>query len=109
MIFNSLFNECIFPEQLLAVAKFSPIFKAGNIEEAGNYKPESILPIFCKVFENNLLFQKQFSFQMNNSTHDAILNLTNDILASFEKGQFTLGVFIDLSNEFDTVSHITTD
>ena len=46
---------------------------------------------------------------MNNSTHDAILNLTNDILASFEKGQFTLGVFIDLSNEFDTVSHITTD
>ena len=52
-----------------------------------------------------MFFPKQFGFQVNNSTHHAILNLTDDILTSFEKGQFTLGVFIDLSKAFDTVNY----
>ena len=43
MIFHSSFNEGIFPEQL-KVAKVSPIFKVGNIEEIGNYRPISVLP-----------------------------------------------------------------
>ena len=117
MIFHSSFNEGIFPEQL-KVAKVSSIFKVGNIEEIRDYRPISVLPIFSKVLEgimynrthqyfkeNNMFFPKQFGFQVNNSTHHAILNLTDDILTSFEKGQFTLGVFIDLSKAFDTVSH----
>ena len=50
MIFHSSFNEGIFPEQL-KVAKVSPIFKVGNIEERGNYRPISVFPIFSKVLE----------------------------------------------------------
>ena len=105
MIFHSSFNEGIFPEQL-KVAKVSPIFKVGNIEEIGSYRPVSVLPIFSKVLErimysrtyqyfkeNDMFFSKQFSFQVNNSTH-AILNLTDNILTSFEKVQFILGVLL---------------
>ena len=33
----------------LKVAKVSPIFKAGNIEEVENYRPISVLPISSKV------------------------------------------------------------
>ena len=116
MIFHSSFNEGIFPEQL-KVAKVSPIFKVGNIEEIGNYRPISVLPIFSKVLERIMynrtyqyfkkmtFFPKQFGFQVNNSTYHAILNLTDDLLTSFEKGQFFLGVFIDLSKAFDIVNH----
>ena len=37
LVFHSSFNEGIFPEQL-KVAKVSPIFKVGNIEEIGKYR-----------------------------------------------------------------------
>ena len=50
MIFNSSFNEGIFPEQR-KVGKVYPIFKVGNIEEIGNYQTISVLPIFSKVLE----------------------------------------------------------
>ena len=91
MIFHCSFNEGIFPEQL-KVAKVSLIFKVGSIEEIGNYRPIPVLPIFSKVLkriiynrtfhyfkENDMFFPKQFGFQVNNSAHHAILNLTDDI------------------------------
>ena len=78
----------------------------------------SVLPIFSKVLEritynrayqyfkeNDMFSPKQFGFQVHNSRHHAILKLTEYILTSFEKGQFTLGGFIDLSKVFDTVNH----
>ena len=50
--------------------------------------------------ENSIFFPKQFAFQVNNSTHHAILNL--DIIC---KRSIHLRIFIDLSNAFDTVNH----
>ena len=52
-----------------------------------------------------MLFPKRFVFQVNSSTHHAILNMNDDILASFEKGQLSVGVFIDLSKAFHIVNH----
>ena len=59
--------------------------------------------IFDYVSKNDLLYQKQFGFQKNSSTEHALLQLVEDITKSFEKGFYTLGVFIDLSKAFDTV------
>ena len=101
----------------LKIGKVTPTFKFGDKGNRSNYRLISTLPVFLKVLERimitvynhldskGLLFEKRFGFQRNNSTKHAILQLTRDIADSFEKGEYTLGVFVDLTKAFDTVDH----
>ena len=52
-----------------------------------------------------ILYPKQFSFQKGHSTDHALLQLVNQIYESFERNEYTIGDFIDLSKAFDTVDH----
>ena len=54
---------------------------------------------------NNILFKKQFGFQTGHSTEHAIIQLVDWINRNFEKDQYTLGVFINFSKDFDIVDH----
>ena len=56
--------------------------------------------LYSFVVENNVLYNKQFCFQKEHSTEHAILQLTSQILQSFEEDKFIIGVFIDLSKAF---------
>ena len=116
-VFDLSLKNGIFPEQL-KVARVTPIFKSGEKSLLSNYRPISVLPCFSKVLEkimynrlysflieNDVLYSKQFGFQKGRSTEHAILQLTNQILQSFNQDKFTIGVFIDLSKAFDTVDH----
>ena len=49
--------------------------------------------------------RKKLAFKMSHSTKHAIIHLIDQINSSFEKNNFTLGEFIDLSKVFDTVDH----
>ena len=84
-----------------------------------NYRPISTVPVFSKVLESimynrvynhldskGFLYEKQFCFQINSTEH-AIFQLTRDITSSFEKGEYALEVFIDLSKAFNTVDYQT--
>ena len=116
-IFKASLEEAVFPERL-KIAKVIPVFKKGDKENMESYRPISILPVFSKVLDrimynrlyeysmnNNLLYENQFDFQINNSTEHAILRFTRDIAQNFDNGKFILGVFIDLLKAFDTVDH----
>ena len=116
-IFNASLTQGVFPDKL-KIAKITPIFKAGEKNEVSNYRPISVLPCFSKILErimynrlynflreNNILYEKQFGFQNSHSTDHAIIQLIDEISKSFEKNEYTLGVFIDLSKAFDTVDH----
>ena len=100
-VFKVSIQQGIFPDSR-KIAKVTPIFKSGDKDNISNYRPISIFPV---LGSKGLLYEKQFGFQRNNSTEHTILQLTRDITDSFDKGEYTLGVFIDLSKAFDTVDH----
>ena len=115
-VFKVSIQQGIFPDSL-KIAKVTPIFKFGD-KDVSSYHPISVLPVFSKFLERimynrvynhldskRLLYEKQFSFQRNNSSEHAILQLTRDITDSFEKVEYALGNFIDLSKAFDSVDH----
>ena len=96
----------------------TPIYKTGDSSDISNYRPISVLICFSRFLErlmynllykylkeNNILYEKQFDFQSGYSTNNAIVQLVDKIFYNFEKEQFTLGVFIDLSNTFGNVDH----
>ena len=101
LIFKTSLQQGTFPNKL-KIAKVTPLFKSGDAENVTNYRPISVFPIFSKILErimnnriykhlknNNLLFDTQFRFQLNNSKEHAILQLINDISRSFERGEYT--------------------
>ena len=54
---------------------------------------------------HNVLFENQFGFRKNNSTSYALMEITEHIKESIDKGKFGCGIYIDLRKAFDTVNH----
>ena len=97
--------------------KVIPVFKKGSLFALSNYRPISLLPIFnqilerliCKRFtkflETNVFFNNQFSFRAKHCTTHAVLNIVDKIEHAIDSGNFSCGLFLDLSKAFDTVNH----
>lgn len=115
-VFNVCLSKGVFP---LAFKKavVHPIYKGGDRGSASNYRPISVLTVLSKVFEKILnkrlllfidkggvLSENQYGFRSGRSTEDAVLVLTETVIRNFEKKQKTVGIFLDLSKAFDTVS-----
>ena len=115
--FNAFIEKGIFPN-LMKVGNISPVYKKGNPQTLGNYRPVSTLPLFGKIFEKiiyarlysyliskNIIYDKQFGFRKGHSTSHAINYSVNNILECIEGKKHVLGIFIDLSKAFDTLDH----
>ena len=117
MLINKSLTEGIFPN-LLKFADICPIFKKGDFDNCGHYRPISLLSNIGKILEKvmysrlpkfleecNILFEKQFGFRNNHSTNHALVNIIEHIKKNLDKKLYTCGVFVDLEKAFDTVNH----
>lgn len=115
-VFNLCFMSGTFPT-VFKEAIVLPIYKSGHRGIVNNYRPISILSTLSKVIEkilNNrlinylnkyhILSDRQFGFRKGRCTEDAVLELSNTIVRNFNTKLKTIGIFLDLSKAFDTVS-----
>ena len=102
----------------LKIAKVIPIHKKGKMNLFCIYTPVSVMPASSTVYErllyntilefvgkHEILSNHQFRFRNKYSTSHAINSLVNQFHDSVEKNEFMIGLFIDLSRAFDTISH----
>ena len=116
-----IFNQCIehgtFPNDL-KIGKVIPIFKFGEKDDPGNYRPISILSAFARSFEkllyqqlykfsadNRMLGDKQWGFRSLHSPIHALQKAVNNWLLNIDKGKTNAVIFLELRKAFDTVDH----
>ena len=96
-ILNLSFQKGCFPKEP-KIARVTPVYKADDVNEIGNYRPISVLPCFSNILQrimynqlfkylttNEILYKKQIGFQKGHATEHAIIQLIDQINNSFEK------------------------
>lgn len=114
---NNFLQNGTFPD-VLKISRICPVFKRGQMDYPGNYRPIAIIPVISKLVEilvhnqvskyfedNNLFDPNQFGFRKNISTLNAMDQLTRFVFSSFERKDFAQATLCDLSNAFDCVDH----
>ena len=117
LLVNMSLREGVFPT-VEKIAKVSPVYKSGERNCIGNYRPISVLNVTSKVIEkvfcnqltdfletNNLLSPRQFGFRKNRSTQHAVTQLVDHIRENIDKGKLTGALYMDFRKAFDTVNH----
>ena len=116
-ICNLSITSGVFPETH-KTSYIIPLHQSKELDLIENYRPISILNSTSKILEkviatrlinhleeNNILFANQYAYRKGRSTDLAITKLVKDVLLSFDDGDFTIAVFLDLSRAFDFVNH----
>lgn len=117
LIINQSLLTGIFPNKL-KIAKVIPLYKKGDHNIIGNYRPISLLPSISKVFEkivynqlysyfseNDLFYDGQYGFRNNHSTELASIDFIDRILQYLDNKQKPIAIYMDLSKAFDTLNH----
>ena len=82
-----------------SLAKVTPVFKDGNRNICGNYRPISVISVVAKVLEEliyqqvksymtkkNILVDLQSDFRAKHSTETTLLSSANQWLCNMDKG-----------------------
>ena len=97
-------------------ARCVPIFKKGNRQEVGNYRPICLLSTISKICEkvvahqitnymeqNHLFYSKQFGYRAKHSCQDLLIQYFDFVYRAKNKKENCLTVMLDLSKAFDTI------
>ena len=102
LIFNHSITSSIFPDEW-KTAKVIPLYKNGQRNIPGNYRPISVLPAISKVMErilydqlysyltkSEVLSNSQFGFRKFHSTATALLDCTNNWYVNLDRKMFNI-------------------
>ena len=107
-IFNLSLQTGVFPKSLKNV-RVVPVYKSkGSQNDVSNYRPISLLSNMDKVFEKLVYSRVIFFFKqiIYYSTAHSLINITERIRQSLDKGEYSCGILIDFKKAFDTVDHL---
>lgn len=106
-----------FPESW-KLAKVIPLYKKNSKEDAGNYRPISILPVLSKLLEkhvannliefltvNDLLAKRQSGFRPKHSCETALHQMVDEWTSRIMDKKIVGLLFVDFSKAFDLVDH----
>ena len=116
-IINLGYTTNSFPDSMKR-SSITPIFKEGDRNNIGNYRPIAILPVLSKIFEraaalqiikfleeNNLISKSQHAYRKLHSTITCLAEAVNYLYRKMDEKKPTAIVTIDLSKAFDSVNH----
>ena len=117
MMFNQSMKEGKLPKEWKE-ANITAIFKKGDRNEPGNYRPVSLTSVICKLMEqlvreelvehmtkNNLFCKEQHGFMKGRSTITNLLETLDDWTGELEKGKSVDVMYLDFKKAFDKVPH----
>ena len=100
------------------IANISPIFKKGDHCLPQKYWPISLTSTVSKILEhiisshimehlerNHILYELQYGFRRNRSCESQLISLINDLTKSYDAGQQSDVICMDIAKAFDTVPH----
>jgi len=116
-ICNKMLFWGVFPGRL-NYAIIKPLHKNDDRCEVSNYRPVSLLILFSEIFETvmqrrilkhptnyNILSTEQYGFRLGLRTGNAAYKLTTETLNVMINKLLVGGIFCDLEEAFDCVSH----
>ncbi|KAI5733939.1 hypothetical protein M8J77_000608 [Diaphorina citri] len=102
----------------LKISCITPLFKKGQPNELGNYRPVGSMPLIEKIIEkhinnqtnkylkeNQILPELQHGFQSEKSTITLLQEFSNSINSALDRRKCIVILFLDLSLAFDTTDH----
>ena len=111
IIFGNILSTATYPD-IWKLANVTPIFKKGDKQLIGNYRPISLLPLCGKIFEkiifnnlykhlttHHLITKNQSGFRPGDSTTNQLIYLVDEIHQAFDskKSLEVRAVFLDIS------------
>ena len=116
-IFNKSLTDSEVPVDW-KIANVVPIFKKGDKESIGNYRPISLTSVVCRIMEKaikhelvgflnkyELIHKTQHGFTKNRSCLTNLLEYIEYVTNIVDKGDSADVIYLDFSKAFDKVSH----
>ena len=121
-ILTKLYNVSIETQRVISdwkLSKVTPIYKGkGSKDDAGNYRPISLIGHIMKIFEkeikvqvmgylevNNLITSDQSGYRNQHNTQTALHRVVDDWLYNISDGNLTGVCSFGITKCFDTINH----